>query len=104
MTETAAERRRMSSRAAADEVLFSRRRQRDAAMALPFLGVLLLASPLVYVVAVDATIFGVPLVVAYVFIAWALLIMAARVVGRRILAAAEAEERGVVPTVRRRQP
>ncbi|MEL6766496.1 MAG: hypothetical protein AAFV01_13330 [Bacteroidota bacterium] len=72
-------------------------------MALPFLGVLLLASPLLFVVAVDRTLLGVPLIVAYVFIAWALLIVAARVVGRRILATAAAEEQAAAPHAAHRQ-
>ncbi|MEO1273938.1 MAG: hypothetical protein AAFV96_00670 [Pseudomonadota bacterium] len=83
--------------------MISRRRQRDAAMALPFLGVLLLASPLLFVVAVDRSILGMPLIVAYIFVAWALLIAAARFVGRRILATAEAEERAAPRAAHRQQ-
>ncbi|MEM7496945.1 MAG: hypothetical protein AAF371_03005 [Pseudomonadota bacterium] len=79
--------------AAADAIAIGRRRLRDAAMALPFAGLLLLASPLVLVFAVDGRVFGVPVVVAYIFLAWAALIAAARAVGRGILAAADAEAR-----------
>ncbi|MEM7527930.1 MAG: hypothetical protein AAF416_09640 [Pseudomonadota bacterium] len=69
-----------------EDIAVGRRRQRDAAMALPVAGAILLASPLSFVFAVDARVLGIPIVVAYVFVAWAALIFAAWAVGRRVLA------------------
>jgi hypothetical protein len=61
------------------------RRLRDAALGLPVLGVLLFLSPLASIFAVEGRVLGVPVVVAYVFLAWAGLIVAAAAIGRRML-------------------
>ncbi|MEM6487500.1 MAG: hypothetical protein AAF677_04395 [Pseudomonadota bacterium] len=61
------------------------RRARDAAMGLPLAGVILFLSPLAQAFAVDGRLFGVPVVVAYVFGGWIALILAARSVARRML-------------------
>ncbi|MEM6972763.1 MAG: hypothetical protein AAF577_08155 [Pseudomonadota bacterium] len=70
------------------------RRARDAAMALPLLGILLLASPLTGAFGVEGTLIGVPVVVVYVFVTWAALIWGAWRIGRRL--------RSTAPTRRRR--
>ncbi|MEM8597093.1 MAG: hypothetical protein AAGF76_11570 [Pseudomonadota bacterium] len=71
------------------EIAARRRRRRDAAMALPLAGILLLFSPVMLIFDLDGTILGVPAPVAYLFIAWAGLIAAARSIGRGLAMEAE---------------
>lgn len=70
---------------------FEARRWRDFARLLPVLGVFLLVSPLVSVFDVEARFFGLPLIFAFVYGAWALLIILAARIARR-LAAGEEED------------
>ncbi|MEM9783402.1 MAG: hypothetical protein AAF899_13120 [Pseudomonadota bacterium] len=70
------------------------RRARDAAMALPVLGLFLLASPLTAAFAIEGRILGVPVVVVYVFAVWALLIYGAYQIGRRLTGATAQRRRG----------
>ena len=60
------------------------RKLRDAAILLPLAGLVLIMPPVASVFALPARLGGVPLVVAYIFIVWAALIVAARVIGRRL--------------------
>ena len=56
-----------------------RQKREDAALVLPFLGVLLLVSPMLDAVYGIDRIFGIPAVVFYIFFAWVFLIaLAAR--------------------------
>ncbi|MEO1468549.1 MAG: hypothetical protein AAFV86_05815 [Pseudomonadota bacterium] len=71
--------------AAAAPLDTDRRRARDAARALPLAGLLLLASPLTQAFAIEGRVLGVPVIAAMVFGAWALLILAAWLVARRML-------------------
>ena len=57
---------------------------RDASAILPFLGVVLLSPPLVYIFAAPVTVGGIPLIVAYVFGVWAAIILVAFLVSRRL--------------------
>ena len=60
------------------------RKLRDAAILLPLGGLVLIMPPLASVFALPVRVAGVPLVVAYIFVVWALLIVAARLIGRRL--------------------
>lgn len=60
------------------------RKLRDMTMLLPIVGTVLFLPPAVRIVALDGMILGVPVAVAYVFAVWALLIAAARPLGRRL--------------------
>lgn len=56
-----------------------RQKREDAALVLPFLGVLLLVSPILNAVYGMDTLFGIPAVVFYIFGVWVVLIaLAAR--------------------------
>ena len=62
---------------AAERAAYRRARLRDLIYAAPFIGALLLLSPMVRAFAKPITILGTPLIVVYVFVVWALLIAAA---------------------------
>jgi predicted Kef-type K+ transport protein len=66
---------------------------RDAAAILPFLGVVLLFPPLVYIFAAPAAVAGVPLIVLYLFGVWAAIILVAFLVSRRLKPDIEEAER-----------
>lgn len=68
-------------------------RTREAALILPFVGLALFSPPLIGLFASDARVFGGPLIVVYIFVAWAALIVGARALSRR-LAAEEAQDSG----------
>ena len=63
------------------------RKTRDAALILPIVGLLFLIPPFASIFAIEGRIFGIPVLVAYIFTVWALLILAARVLAKRIEAA-----------------
>ncbi|HEU0221184.1 MAG TPA: hypothetical protein VFR34_03090 [Paracoccaceae bacterium] len=50
------------------------RRRRDFAILLPLVGAFLFLPPFIHVFRADAALFGLPLIVVYLFGAWALLI------------------------------
>lgn len=85
----------MIRRREADPALVHRKLH-DASILLPIAGLILLLPPVASIFAIDATVFGLPLSAAYVFGVWALLIVGARSVGRRLRAreAAMAERDG----------
>ncbi|MEO0823349.1 MAG: hypothetical protein AAF074_23400 [Pseudomonadota bacterium] len=83
-------------RLAAAEADSTAARARDHAAALPVLGAILLLPPVAQIFAMDGRIFGVPVVIAYVFGVWALLILTARRIGRDMLAGEEARAREAV--------
>jgi hypothetical protein len=58
-------------------------RIRDAALALPWAGFVLVAPPVINLFLADATVFGAPLIAVYLFVVWAALIWCAfRLSGR----------------------
>ncbi|MDN2579842.1 hypothetical protein [Aquibium sp. ELW1220] len=57
---------------------------RDAAAILPFVSVVLIFPPLVYIFAAPVAVAGVPLIVLYLFGVWAAIILAAYLVSRRL--------------------
>lgn len=59
-------------------------RLRDAAVLLPFAGLLLLMPPFVGLFPAAATLFGIPVLVLYVFGVWAVLIVLAAWFARRL--------------------
>ncbi|MBK0399140.1 hypothetical protein H0I76_08065 [Limibaculum sp. M0105] len=61
------------------------RKARDAALALPLIGMILTMPPVAQIFAIDAEIGGVPVVLGYVFGVWLLLVIGARATGKRIL-------------------
>ncbi|MGF1502530.1 MAG: hypothetical protein ACFBSD_12000 [Paracoccaceae bacterium] len=62
---------------------FRARRLADRAAILPVLGTLLLMPPVAQAFAVEGRLFGVPIVILYVFVVWgALILLAARLAGR----------------------
>ncbi len=61
------------------------RRLRDAAVALPAAGLLLFMPPYVLVFDQPATLFGVPLLLVYIFAAWMIGLILTAVVARRLV-------------------
>ncbi|HUF57031.1 MAG TPA: hypothetical protein VMM55_10785 [Thermohalobaculum sp.] len=70
-------------RSRADRALRARR-LREVAILLPVAGLVLTMPPVANVFALPVRLGGVPLVVAYIFVVWAALILAARAIGRRL--------------------
>ena len=70
-------------RSGADRAIRARK-LRDAAILLPTAGLVLFMPPVASIFALPVRLGGVPLVVAYIFLAWGLLILAARAIGRRL--------------------
>lgn len=62
---------------------------RDAATLLPIAATVLLLPPFILIFAAPTFVFGVPLIVAYVFGVWALVIFASWLVARRHAEASE---------------
>ena len=56
----------------------------DAAKILPVAAAVLLLPPFILIFAAPASIAGVPLIVVYVFAAWAVIVLAAWLVARRV--------------------
>lgn len=57
---------------------------RDAAIVLPVVGLILFSPPFITLFASDATVFGAPYIVVYLFAAWTALIVAALGLSRRL--------------------
>jgi len=76
---------------------------RDAAIALPLLGLFLLMPPMISLFATPAGWHGIPLIVLYLFGIWAALIACAVLLALRLgrMPAADADSRGETPD---RQP
>ncbi|QIE54604.1 hypothetical protein G5B40_03620 [Pikeienuella piscinae] len=68
----------------ADKAAFKAERTYEAAMALPIAGLALFTPPLIGLFASDAGVFGVPMIVAYMFAAWVALVLCAYLLARRI--------------------
>jgi hypothetical protein len=63
---------------------FRGHRARDAALVLPLAGLVLIAPPAVNLFVSDAAVFGAPLIGVYLFAVWALLIVCAQRLSRRL--------------------
>jgi len=75
----------------ADQALALRKR-RDAAALLPLVGLALLCPPVAQIFAIEGTVLGIPVTVAYVFLVWAGLILGAGLLARGLrVEEAEAE-------------
>ncbi|MEM7545308.1 MAG: hypothetical protein AAF367_07215 [Pseudomonadota bacterium] len=61
-------------------------KRRDAALILPLAGLALLTPPVIGVFGAEAAVLGVPLIVVYLFGAWAGLIVCAAFLSRRLMA------------------
>jgi hypothetical protein len=70
------------------------RKARDRALALPLAGALLLTPPLGGIFEVEATVWGVPFLLVYLFAVWALLIAGTAALARRLGEAEAAGEEG----------
>lgn len=68
----------------ADTAAFKTVRTYEAAMALPIIGLALFSPPLIGLFASDAGVFGVPMIVAYLFAAWVALLFGAYLLARRL--------------------
>lgn len=62
----------------------NRQKIKGMAVALPIFGTILLIPPLTQIFATEATGFGIPLVVLYLFCVWVVLISASFFISRRI--------------------
>ena len=62
----------------------SARKLRESAILVPVVGLVALMPPVAGIFALPGKVLGVPLPVAYVFLVWIALILAARAVGRRL--------------------
>jgi hypothetical protein len=60
------------------------RKARDAALLLPFAGLILISPPLLAIFTPDVSVFGGPLVAFYLFTVWAVLIVCAFRLARRL--------------------
>lgn len=60
------------------------RKSREAAILLPLLSLLLIVPPFVEIFTVDVTVFGVPLLAAYLFAVWAGMILCAFLLSRTL--------------------
>ncbi len=69
-----------------DEPDAGEQRVRDAAVALPFVAAILLMPPLVLIFCAPVFLAGFPLVAVYIFTIWALVIIAALLVARGLVA------------------
>ena len=76
------------------DLSFRDRKTRDAALILPIIGLLFLIPPFATIFAIDGRILGIPVMVAYIFVVWALLIAAAAVLSKRIQAAIDLDSTG----------
>jgi len=63
---------------------FRGHRARDAALVLPIAGLVLIAPPAINLFLADVTVFGAPLIGVYLFAVWALLILGAQRLSRRL--------------------
>mgnify|MGYP000020278090 CR=1 FL=1 len=72
---------RQDQKAARDQ---TGRKSREAAILLPLLGLLLITPPFVEIFAADVTLFGVPLLAAYLFAIWAGMIICAFLLSRTL--------------------
>lgn len=61
-----------------------RRGARDTATLLPIAAVILLMPPFILIFAIPGTIAGIPIIVVYLFLAWAGLVLAAWLVARHV--------------------
>ena len=66
------------------QVGLRRRRLRDMAVLLPAAGAFLLLPPFIHVFTGGANLFGIPLIVVYLFGVWTGLILLARILARRL--------------------
>jgi hypothetical protein len=66
------------------------RKAQDRARVLPLVGLILLLPPVAGVLRLEGAVFGVPLTLAYLFLVWALLIVAAALLSRRLRAELDA--------------
>jgi hypothetical protein len=75
----------MSQPATKQGVVGYRRKLREAALITPLLGLFLLLPPFISVFSIDVSVFGIPLIVLYIFAVWIFLILAARFLSRRLM-------------------
>ncbi len=65
----------------------------DVAIIAPVMGLILLIPPVIGLFATDATVFGAPLILVYLFSVWLFLIATAAVLARRLARADKDEAR-----------
>ncbi|MEM8791541.1 MAG: hypothetical protein AAGE80_07975 [Pseudomonadota bacterium] len=74
----------MVERSGSVDVVFGARKTRDLALILPIVGLLFLIPPFATIFAIEGRILGIPVMVAYIFTVWALLILASAILSWRI--------------------
>jgi len=67
------------------ERALARRKREDRAFALPAVGILLLASPMLDILSVDRAFLGIPSAFLYVFAVWIGLILLTRALAKRLM-------------------
>lgn len=66
----------------------------NLALLLPLCGLFLLMPPAVLAFDIETTIAGIPMIVVYIFAVWALLILGAALLARRLAAMSDTERPG----------
>lgn len=69
------------------------RKIRDGAMIMPLFGLMVLTPPIANLFAVSGRLFGVPIIVTYIFAVWAVLILGAALLARRLRRTGDVTER-----------
>lgn len=60
------------------------RATRDAATILPVLAIVLLMPPVILIFSAPIVVFGIPVIIVYLFAAWAVVILCAWMIARRL--------------------
>ena len=61
-----------------------RRKWQEAALIVPLLGLFLLTPPFISIFSIKVSIFGIPLIVLYIFVVWISLILTTRFLAARL--------------------
>ncbi|SLN75806.1 hypothetical protein [Oceanibacterium hippocampi] len=66
------------------EQALAARRLREIAFVLPFVGLALITPPIIHIFADSRTVFGIPIIILYIFGVWAALVLSAFRLARRL--------------------
>jgi len=61
------------------------RKWQEAALITPVVGMFILMPPFISIFSIDASLFGIPLIVLYIFVVWALLILMTRFLSAKLM-------------------
>jgi len=62
-----------------------RRKWQESALIAPILGVFLLLPPFISVFSINMSVFGIPLIILYIFIVWIFLILVTRYLAHKLI-------------------